>query len=117
MYTDSRINQQPQRLNKLPMRCDLGGTNFIGESAPQEFQEPWTQPGVINQVAGRRVYRRSGDVSKGNKAELVYKFKFQGAKSQTGNTGGGTVQTPAIDDVTLTYFLPNPKILLQEEVD
>ena len=117
MYTDSRINAQPQKLNKLPLRCDLGGTNFIGESAPQEFQEPWTQPGVINQVAGRRVYRRAGDISKGNKAELVYKFKFQGAKSQTGNTGGGVVQTPAIDDVTLTYFLPNPKILLQEEVD
>ena len=32
-------------------------------------------------------------------------------------TIGGVVQTPVIDDVTLSYYLPNPKILLQEDVD
>ena len=27
------------------------------------------------------------------------------------------VQTPVLDDVSLSYYLPNPKILLQEDVD
>ncbi len=51
----------------------------------------------------------------GNNVEVVYTLRMQGGRSPSGNTAGGVVQTPVIDDVTLTYFLPSPRILLQEE--
>ncbi|HVR76328.1 MAG TPA: hypothetical protein VMT52_18510 [Planctomycetota bacterium] len=112
-YTDSLPNSSPQRLPVTPITCEL--TYDAGSAAvPPIFSEPWRQPTVANQVAGRAVYRmRTG--LKGNNAELVYKFKMPGARSQQGNSAGGVVQTPVIDDVTLTYFLPSPRILLQEE--
>ena len=55
-------------------------------------------PGVPRAVDPARRHRtrwregassaRAGDVSKGNKAELVYKFKIQGSQSQRGEHGG-----------------------------
>ena len=47
----------------------------------------------------------------------MYKFFLKGSKSLSGNTAGGVVQTPVLDDGSLSYYLPNPKILLQEDVD
>ncbi|MBI4606111.1 MAG: hypothetical protein HY721_29445 [Planctomycetes bacterium] len=115
MYTDSRINSVPQRLQTTPIQCEL--TYNPGNAAlPPTFFEPWRMPSVANQVAGRPVYRRATGL-KGNNAELVYKMRLVGSRSQVGNTAGGVVQTPAVDDVTLTYFLPSPRILIQEDAD
>ncbi len=114
-YTDSRLNSVPQRLQATPITCEL---NYLsGNSAPpSQFLEPWRRPSVQNDAAGRTVYRRETGL-KGNNAELTYKFRLVGSRAAFGNTAGGVVQTPVIDDVTLTYFLPSPKILSQEEVD
>jgi hypothetical protein len=111
LYTDSRANSAPQALQITPIVCQL---TLNAPSSPPSFQEPWRNPTVSNQAGGRIALRRE-NLSKGNVAEVVYKFTLTGARSQVGYTSGGIVQTPAIDDVTLTYFLPNPKILLQEE--
>ena len=78
--------------------------------------EPWRSPSVPSPVANKKILREQIGV-KGANAELVYKFYLKGSKSLSGNTAGGVVQTPVIDDVTLSYYLPNPKILLQEDVD
>jgi hypothetical protein len=48
-------------------------------------------------------------------AELVYEFKMLPGKVMAGPFAGASVQTPVIDDVTLTYYLPDPKILVYEE--
>jgi hypothetical protein len=112
-YTDSRFNSVPQKLQQTPMRCRL---LFRSDTTPPaEFQEPWRNPSIPNLVSGRRAYAGVGSIEKRQKAEVVYKFTMNGAASPTGNTAGGVVQTPVVDDVTLTYFLPSPKILAQEE--
>jgi hypothetical protein len=59
----------------------------------------------------------AADGLRGNNAQFVYKMRMFGSISNVGNTAGGMVQTPVVDDVTLTYFLPSPRILLQEEAD
>lgn len=116
LYTDSRLNSVPQPFpTKAPIRCRL---LFNSDTTPPaEFSEPWRQPTVVNLVAGRRVFASSGSVEKRRKAEVVYDFTLIGARPQTGRTAGGVVGTPVIDDVTLTYFLPHPRILQQEEVE
>jgi hypothetical protein len=113
LYTDSRTNSVPTPLQLTRgIECEL---NYVTPTTlPAPFDESWHRPSVPNMVAGRTAYWRTGDL-KGHKADFVYKFRMHGARSQQGNTAGGVVQTPVIDDVTLTYFLPNPKILIQEE--
>ena len=113
MYTDSRVNSIPQRVVVTPMQCQL--TYNSPEAPPGPFIEPWRTPTVANRVGGRSCYRRETGL-KGANAKLVYKFNMSGARGPQGNTAGGVVQTPVIDDVTLAYFLPNPKVILQEEV-
>ena len=115
MYTDSKFNSVPQKLQRNPIRCRLVFKSDT--SPPAEFPEPWKNPSVANLVAGRKVFASTGSVEKPTKAEVVYHFSMVGSRSPTGNTAGGVVQTPVIDDVTLTYFLPHPKILIQEEED
>jgi hypothetical protein len=118
LYTDSLPNSLPVQLQTNPITCELSFSTKGVASPPANFPEPWRNPSIVNPVAGRPSYRNEADVyTKGNKAEVVYKFTLIGGRSQAGNTSGGVVQTPAIDDVTLTYFLPNPKILLQEGLD
>ncbi|MBN1442473.1 MAG: hypothetical protein JXA90_07170 [Planctomycetes bacterium] len=111
-YTDSRQGSPPQALSVTPILCEV---NFNSpRSPPAPRSEPWRQPTLDNFIAGRDVYRRPSGL-KGTNAELVYIFRMTGGRAQTGRSAGGIVQTPAIDDVTLTYFLPTPKTLLQEE--
>lgn len=115
LYTDSRPGSVPQAFSqKPPIVCQV---QFRTDgSPPGEFSEPWRQPTVPNRVAGRRAFR--GDtVELRRKVEVAYRFTIPGYRAQTGNQAGGVVQTPAIDDVTLTYFLPHPKVLLVEEDD
>jgi hypothetical protein len=113
-YTDSLPNSVAQRLVNEPIRCQLW--YVTRESLPPQFDEPWRRSQVRNQVAGRRVYRPETGL-RGKSAEFVYKFTMRGSRSLTGNTAGGVVQTPVIDDVTLSYYLPSPRILLQEDAD
>jgi hypothetical protein len=111
-YTD-HLSTTTQRVRVEPMTCEVNFRVAGGGSLPGPFREPWrltTDP--INRVAGRRIARKTGGIM-GNNAELVYKFRMPGARAQR----GGVVGSPVIDDVTLTYFLPNPKILLQEDVE
>ena len=113
LYTDSRTNSVPQLLQLTRgIECEL--TYVTPSTLPAPFDESWHRPSVPSMVAGRTAYWKTGDL-KGHKADFIYKFRMHGARSQQGNTAGGIVQTPVIDDVTLTYFLPNPKILIQEE--
>jgi hypothetical protein len=114
MYTDSTVNSVPARLTVTPIQCQL--TYNSPEAPPGAFFEPWRQPTVANRVGGRACYRRQTGL-KGDNANLVYKFRMSGGRPSGGTAAGGVVQTPVIDDVTLTYFLPSPKVILQEEVD
>jgi len=113
-FTDSLPNSVAQRLVNDPIRCQLWYAT--PDSLPPEFDEPWRRSQVKNQVAGRKVYRQQTGM-RGKSAELVYKFTMRGSRSLTGNAAGGVVQTPVIDDVTLSYYLPSPRILLQEDAD
>jgi hypothetical protein len=113
-FTDSlTANAPPAELAVTPIQCEVT-YDAGGGALPSPFTEPWRRPSTTNDVAGRQVYRRAGSLRTAS-GEFVYKFRMRGALSQTGNTTGGVVQTPVIDDVTLTYYLPSPKILLQEE--
>jgi hypothetical protein len=114
-YTDSLTQSSARPLDTPPITCELYYNSAQG-ALPPAFDEPWRRPSVRNQVAGRRVYRRQTGIE-GVNADFVYKFRLQGARSIFGNTAGGVVQTPVIDDVTLSYYLPNPKVLLQEDAD
>ena len=115
IYTDSKPQSTPQALQVNPIRCDLTYNTGSG-TAPSSFDDPWKRPSVENAVGGRAAYRRETGL-RGNNIQLVYKFRLTGARSNFGNTSGGVVQTPVIDDVTLTYFFPSPKILIQEEAN
>jgi hypothetical protein len=110
-FTDSKVNSVPQALNVTPMLCEV---SFMGPSQPRQAREPWREPTVDNFVAGKVVVRPETGI-RGQNAVVVYKFRMSGARSPQGATAGGVVQTPVLDDVTLSYFLPSPKILLQEE--
>jgi hypothetical protein len=114
-YADSKPGSVPLKLPPSPIQCEV---YYPSQNAalPPQFTEPWRRPQTANEVAGRQVFRQSGGL-RGASLPFVYKFRMTGARSATGNSGGGVVQTPVIDDVTLTYFLPNPKILQQEEAD
>jgi hypothetical protein len=113
-FTDSRANSVAQLFQqRTPIRCQL---NFRTDGAPPTgFVEPWRNPTVDNLVAGRSAMASIGSMMNQRKAEVVYKFTLTGFRSPGGNTAGGVVGTPVIDDVSLTYFLPHPKILLMEE--
>ncbi|MCZ6682296.1 MAG: hypothetical protein O7B26_03870, partial [Planctomycetota bacterium] len=104
----------PDRLRVNPILCSI----LLGRDNPQPFNEVWQRPNIRNPVAGKPVLRSLGGKGlKGRNAELVYEFRIPPAIQTTGAMGGGSVATPIIDDVTATYFLPNPRILYQEEVD
>ena len=62
-------------------------------------------------VAGRWLYA-SGSLQ-GKTGDLIYQFRMQ-AGVGAGRYGARTVVTPALDDVTLTYYLPSTQILLSE---
>ncbi|MEE3198409.1 MAG: hypothetical protein VX254_00130 [Planctomycetota bacterium] len=114
-FTDSLPNSTAVQVRSTPLECDVN-FNTVGARAPRLSGEPWRSPSVPSPVANKKILREQVGV-KGANAELVYKFYLKGSKSLSGNTAGGVVQTPVIDDVTLSYYLPNPKILLQEDVD
>jgi hypothetical protein len=114
-YADSKPGSIPQRLQVTPMQCEVYYSSQ-NTALPPPFAEPWRRPQVANEVAGRQVFRQSAAL-KGASLPFVYKFRMSGARSALGNSAGGVVQTPIIDDVTLTYFLPNPRILIQEEAE
>ena len=113
-FTDSLPNSTAVQLVNTPVECE---TYFRSTNAlPPRFRAPWRSPNVRSQISGREIFRPDTGV-KGQSAEFVYKFFLKGSKSLSGNTAGGVVQTPVLDDVSLSYYLPNPKILLQEDVD
>jgi len=92
---------------------------FPGQTNIAPFQEPWrgNLRNVQNPVANRILMRRESKGLLGRNADLVYQFRIPPGRVVAGPLAGGAVQTPVIDDVTLTYFLPEPKILLQEEAE
>ena len=117
-YTDSLPNSIPQRVNdsNSQISCQLTYLPAGAGALPSAFQEPWKTQEPFSRIGGRRIARRQTGL-KGNSAELVYTFRMGAAQAIGGNTSGGFVGSPVIDDVTLSYFLPSPRILLQEEVE
>jgi hypothetical protein len=115
MFTDSRVASAPAQVRQEPMDCQIFYRS-ASSPAPAPFQEPWRNASVANRIAGRVVQRGNTGVI-GQNIEVVYKFRITGARSNSGNSAGGVVGSPAIDDVTLTYYLTSPKILLQEDLD
>ena len=116
-FTDSLPNSTAVQLVNTPIECEVFFRTVGARGrVPRMRGEPWRTPNIPSLIAGRRIYRPPTGI-KGENAEFVYKFFIKGSKSLSGNTAGGVVQTPVIDDVTLSYYLPNPKILLQEDVD
>ncbi|MBI4586487.1 MAG: hypothetical protein HY717_20950 [Planctomycetes bacterium] len=105
--------RQPQKLQPKPLRCQL----YLGRETLPPFEEPWRTPQVVNRVAGRPLFRSQAGGLLGRNAELLYRFTLQPGIANQGSVSGGAVQTPVLDDVTVTYYLPDAKILHQEEVD
>jgi hypothetical protein len=97
------------------MKCTI----FPGRENVAPFDEPWrpARRTTTNPVANKRLLRRESKGLLGINADLVYEFNISPGKVTSGSLAGGSVQTPVIDDVTMTYFLPDPKILLQEEAE
>jgi hypothetical protein len=115
-FTDFQT-RSPMKLQIQPITCQVNMISHRG--APSQFQDPWrdaSQATVTNRVAGYEAARREGS-RPGSNAELYYRFTINPGRAQAGSLAGGAVQTPAIDDVTLTYYLPDPKILHQEEIE
>jgi hypothetical protein len=94
-----------------------GQAQLGGKVNPSGLSEGWRTPMVRTAVSNKRCVRRQSKGLLGRSAELVYKFTLPPGITQTGSMAGGAVQTPVIDDVTVTYFLPDARILHQEEVD
>ncbi len=117
-YTDSLPNSIPQQVRRDSSRitCEVIYLPAGSGALPGPFTDPWRAQEPVSRIGGRKIARRQIG-TKGNNAELVYKFRMRGTQAIGGNTAGGYVGSPVSDDVTLTYFLPNPRILLQEEVD
>ena len=108
-YTGS--NRAPQKLQTSPIECQV---ILQGSRSPSKFRDPWRDPSIRNRVSGYPASRRRGS-RPGSNAELIYRFTIPPAIAATGSLAGGSMQTPVIDDVTLTYYLSDPKILHQEE--
>jgi hypothetical protein len=105
----------PIKVVTPPITCQL----FPGRDNIPQFFEPWRQSmrNVPSPVANRLLTRRETKGLIGRNADMVYDFKMSAGKINAGKLAGGSVQTPIIDDVTLTYYLPDPKILLQEDAE
>ena len=112
-FTDADPGSVPRQLKTDFIECELWYRSG-GEASPSRFSEPWRTPQVVSRIAGRRAYRKASAGQKGAGAEFVYDFTLPGGRSPS---GGGVVQTTVLDDVTLSYYLPNPKILLMEDAD
>jgi len=107
---------QTLRIATPHISCQL----FTGrQNIPAFNGEPWYGSNrlIPNLASNKALIRREAEGLIGRNAELVYKFRITSGKVVAGPLAGGSVQTPVIDDVTLTYFLPSPKILLQEEAE
>ena len=94
-----------------------GQAQLGGKVNPSGLSEGWRTPMIRTAVSNKRCVRRQSKGLLGRSAELVYKFTIPPGVTQTGSMAGGAVQPPVIDDVTATYFLPDARILHQEEVD
>ncbi len=66
-------------------------------------------------TAGKWLYAE-GTLAEERNIEVVYQFKMRAALGSD-KYGARAVASPAIDDVTLTYYLPSAQILLSEEDD
>lgn len=100
------------RVEQIRGQAQLGG-----KVNPSGLSEGWRTPMTRTAVSNRPCVRRQSRGLLGRNAELAYKFTIPPGITQTGTLAGGAMQTPAIDDVTATYYLPDPKILHQEELD
>jgi hypothetical protein len=104
---------QTLRVQTTPISCQI----ITGRTNIPNFDEPWRRRNERNPVANRVVMRRSARGMIGTNADLVYSFRIPSGRVMAGSMAGASVHTPVIDDVTLTYYLPDPKILIQEEAD
>lgn len=114
-FFTTREGQVQRVITQPSIECQV----FPGRENITRFGEPWrgARRTANNPVAGRRLHRREAKGLLGRNAELVYEFTIPPGRVMAGPLAGGSVQTPVLDDVTLTYFLPDPKILLQEEAE
>ncbi len=111
-FWGNMTTRAPAKLNVQPVQVQV----YLGRDT-QTFQEPWRQPNLRNRIAGRRAIRPQARGIVGRPAELTYRFQLTPARMLGGSLAGGSVATPVIDDVTATYYLPNPRVIYQEEED
>jgi len=104
-----------RRVITQPISCQV----FPGRGNIPSFPEPWRAQlrNSPNPVANKILMRRQAKTEVGIDADLVYQFRIQPGKVTSGPLAGGSVESPVIDDVTLTYYLADPKILIQEDAD
>ena len=65
-------------------------------------------------ITGHWLYARGNTF--GKVGELLYQVQMRGAQG-TGADAGKIVATPALDDVTLTVYLPSAEFLLTESLN
>ncbi|MBN1419921.1 MAG: hypothetical protein JXP34_14165 [Planctomycetes bacterium] len=78
---------------------------------------PWKETGnfAANDMAGRSLTVRSRQGDVGRTAKLIYRFSMSAGRARGGHYGMAPVSSPVIDDVTVSYFLPTPQVLIREE--
>lgn len=111
LHSPSLYNGGPVRFTDQNVSfavANVGTTGF----ALQTLRDPGGDSRINQSLAGRWLYTRSTAQS-GRTGELVYQIVMRGALG-TGEFGARVVATPALEDVTLTYFLPSAQTLLTE---
>jgi hypothetical protein len=79
---------------------------------------PWLETsGVVkNRIGGVILRAPTGKGFADEPIDVVYRFDIDSVKGNAGTYGGLPVGTPAVDDVTLTYFLPSTQVLTWEDL-
>lgn len=90
--------------------------NAGGSGREKTLRDPGADTASNLGVAGSWIYPTGGRNLEGRTGELVYEVRMLGARGQ-GPSGGKTVGSPVLDDVTLTYYLPSAEYILTESVE
>ncbi|MGE3963346.1 MAG: hypothetical protein AB7I09_04520 [Planctomycetota bacterium] len=111
LYTPALYNGNPVRFSDQNVAFSVANVGTTGY-ALQPVRDPGGDSRINQNFAGKWLYSRSSAQS-GRTGQLVYQIVMRGALG-TGEFGARVVGTPALEDVTLTYFLPSAQTLLTE---
>lgn len=89
--------------------------NAGGNGTRKSLRDPGGDSSQSAGFAGAWISPTGANIE-GRTGELIYEYEMSGARGLAAD-GGKTVASPALDDVTLTYYLPTVEFLLTETLD